>query len=115
MTVVHSPGLAGSAAASRKFTWSSLVTIHNFPCAASTEYSRPSFRGAISTGSASGSDAGTNRTSVVVLSPVAMKIRLRSWESSTPTENPRHQLVTHDDGRRLAKRDKAPTLATLRD
>ena len=26
-----------------------------------------------------------------------------------------HQLVTHDDGRRLAKRDKAPTLTTLRD
>ncbi len=26
-----------------------------------------------------------------------------------------HQLVTRDDGRRLAKRDKAPTLTTLRD
>lgn len=26
-----------------------------------------------------------------------------------------HRLVTHDDGRRLAKRDKAPTLEALRD
>ena len=26
-----------------------------------------------------------------------------------------HPLVTHDDGRRLAKRDKAPTLAAMRD
>jgi len=26
-----------------------------------------------------------------------------------------HQLVVHDDGRRLAKRDKAPTLAAMRE
>jgi glutamyl-Q tRNA(Asp) synthetase len=26
-----------------------------------------------------------------------------------------HQLVTHDDGRRLAKRDHAPTLAAMRE
>jgi glutamyl-Q tRNA(Asp) synthetase len=26
-----------------------------------------------------------------------------------------HALVVHDDGRRLAKRDKAPTLAALRE
>ena len=26
-----------------------------------------------------------------------------------------HPLVTHDDGRRLAKRDQAPTLAAMRD
>jgi glutamyl-Q tRNA(Asp) synthetase len=26
-----------------------------------------------------------------------------------------HRLVTHDDGRRLAKRDLAPTLQALRD
>ena len=26
-----------------------------------------------------------------------------------------HALVTHDDGRRLAKRDLAPTLAAMRD
>jgi glutamyl-Q tRNA(Asp) synthetase len=54
-------------------------------------------------------------------------VRAADLRSSTPIQRllqqllglpePRylhHPLVTHDDGRRLAKRDRAPTLAALR-
>ena len=41
-----------------------------------------------SSGSAVGSPQGTKRTSVALLSPVAMKIRLRSWLRPIPTEKP---------------------------
>ena len=59
---------------------------------------------------------------------VSLVVRGEDLRPSTPTQRllqrlldlpePRylhHALVTHDDGRRLAKRDLAPTLAALRD
>lgn len=61
-------------------------------------------------------------------SGVSLVVRGEDLRPSTPTQRllqilldlpePRylhHALVTHDDGRRLAKRDKAPTLEALRD
>jgi len=61
-------------------------------------------------------------------SGVTLVVRGMDLRSSTPVQRVlqtllglpeptylHHQLVTHDDGRRLAKRDKAPTLTTLRD
>lgn len=61
-------------------------------------------------------------------SDVSLVVRGEDLRSSTPTQRllqillglpePRylhHALVTHDDGRRLAKRDQAPTLQALRE
>ena len=61
-------------------------------------------------------------------SGVTLVVRGMDLRSSTPVQRVlqtllglpeptylHHQLVTHDDGRRLAKRDKAPTLAALRE
>ena len=61
-------------------------------------------------------------------SGVTMVVRGEDLRPSTPTQRLlqillglaqpsylHHPLVTHDDGRRLAKRDKAPTLESLRD
>jgi glutamyl-Q tRNA(Asp) synthetase len=61
-------------------------------------------------------------------SGVTLVVRAADLRSSTPIQRllqqlldllePQylhHPLVTHDDGRRLAKRDRAPTLAALRD
>lgn len=61
-------------------------------------------------------------------SGVTMVVRGEDLRPSTPTQRLlqallglpeptylHHPLITHDDGRRLAKRDKAPTLAALRE
>jgi glutamyl-Q tRNA(Asp) synthetase len=61
-------------------------------------------------------------------SQVTLVVRAMDLRSSTPVQRLlqnllglpepvylHHRLVVHDDGRRLAKRDKSPTLAALRD
>ena len=59
-----------------------------FPVRRVDVYSRFSLRGEISVSGSVGSSAGTKRTSLVALSPVAMKIRLWSCDRPTPTEKP---------------------------
>ena len=83
-----SVGLSAGAVASRLFLCLSLVRMTKWSPWWSTSYSCPDRRGATSSGSAQGSDAGISRTSDVTMSPALTMMYSLEAAADTLTKNP---------------------------